>query len=217
VGGASWDSPPAPLAETERELLCDLLDELGPHAATLCEGWDTHHLAAHLWLRESSPLGLFTVTLGSAEATVANAVASSEFGELVDRLRAGPTSLPLASLPQLERLANGLEFFIHHEDVRRAQLRWTVRDLPAGSQDEIWSPLRALARVTMRRSPVGAVLRRTDTATSTRAAKGANTVTIRGLPSELALFAFGRTEVARVELDGSSSAVRALCATPLRI
>lgn len=36
----------------ERAQLCDLFDELGPDAPTLCEGWRTTELAAHLWTRE---------------------------------------------------------------------------------------------------------------------------------------------------------------------
>ncbi len=41
-----------PLDEREREELCDLFLELGPEAATLCEGWTSTDLAAHLVLQE---------------------------------------------------------------------------------------------------------------------------------------------------------------------
>ena len=37
----------------ERSNLCDLLDELGPDAATLLTPWTTRDIAAHLYLRES--------------------------------------------------------------------------------------------------------------------------------------------------------------------
>src|SRR5262245_9679824 len=40
----------------ERAALCDLLDRVGPDRPTLCEGWTTNDLAAHLWVRESDPL-----------------------------------------------------------------------------------------------------------------------------------------------------------------
>ncbi|HWM99593.1 MAG TPA: maleylpyruvate isomerase family mycothiol-dependent enzyme, partial [Streptosporangiaceae bacterium] len=36
----------------ERSALCALLDKTGPDAPTLCEGWTTGDLAAHLVLRE---------------------------------------------------------------------------------------------------------------------------------------------------------------------
>ena len=41
------------LARDERLALCALLDETGPDAPTLCEGWTTRDLAAHLVLREN--------------------------------------------------------------------------------------------------------------------------------------------------------------------
>ena len=40
------------VASDERAALCDLLDELGPDQPTLCEGWQTRDLAAHLVVRE---------------------------------------------------------------------------------------------------------------------------------------------------------------------
>ena len=43
------------LARDERLDLCALLDQTGPQAPTLCEGWATRDLAAHLVLREHRP------------------------------------------------------------------------------------------------------------------------------------------------------------------
>ena len=43
-------------AQSERAALCDLFDRLGSDAPTLCQGWDTHDLASHLWIRENDPL-----------------------------------------------------------------------------------------------------------------------------------------------------------------
>ena len=42
-------------ARRERAALCDLLTELGPDAPTLCEGWRSADLAAHLFIREHRP------------------------------------------------------------------------------------------------------------------------------------------------------------------
>jgi uncharacterized protein (TIGR03083 family) len=39
------------LLRKERQALCDTLTELGPDAPTLCEGWTTADLAAHLMVR----------------------------------------------------------------------------------------------------------------------------------------------------------------------
>ena len=46
---------PITLAQQERQTLCDLLVELGPEAPTLCAGWATADLAAHLVVRERRP------------------------------------------------------------------------------------------------------------------------------------------------------------------
>src|ERR1700675_1930561 len=42
-------------AQRQRHTLCDLFEELGPAAPTLCEGWRTADLAAHLVVRERRP------------------------------------------------------------------------------------------------------------------------------------------------------------------
>jgi uncharacterized protein (TIGR03085 family) len=184
---------------------------VGPSAPTLCSGWDSHHLAAHLCQRESNPFALLRTALTTSPPSgLDDLVDSSDFTELVDSLRRGPSSLSVFALPQVDRLTGALEFFVHHEDVRRAEPGWTARDLPDHSQDEIWSLLRWAAKVVMRRSPVGAELARSDTQQSVTAAKGPDRVLVRGLPSELALFAFGRKEVARVDLDASPHAAEAI-------
>ncbi|MDQ6739627.1 MAG: TIGR03085 family protein, partial [Actinomycetota bacterium] len=38
--------------DPSREVLAETLLAAGPDAATLCAGWRTQHLAAHLYLRE---------------------------------------------------------------------------------------------------------------------------------------------------------------------
>ena len=43
------------LASRERAALCDLFAEVGPDAPTLCAGWTTRDLAAHLLVRERRP------------------------------------------------------------------------------------------------------------------------------------------------------------------
>ncbi|MCW2608081.1 MAG: hypothetical protein JWO60_2774, partial [Frankiales bacterium] len=43
------------VAAAERAALLDLLAASGPDAPTLCPGWTTHDLAAHLVVRERQP------------------------------------------------------------------------------------------------------------------------------------------------------------------
>ncbi|MFM7872077.1 MAG: maleylpyruvate isomerase N-terminal domain-containing protein, partial [Actinomycetota bacterium] len=42
-------------ARTERDLICDLFTNFGPDAPTLCAGWTTRDLAAHIAVRERRP------------------------------------------------------------------------------------------------------------------------------------------------------------------
>lgn len=199
------------VAQSERAALCTLLDQLGPHAPTLAGDWDTHHLAAHLYLRERNPVDLvkFMLPAGPKQA-VENLVAGSEYDRLVDDLRNGPPSVSLFSVPQLDKAANAMEFFVHHEDVRRAQPGWTARSLSPAGEGELWTRIRLYAKVLMRHAPVGVELARSDVTQTARVAKKSDLVVVRGLPSELTLFAFGRSAVASVEFEGSARAVAAV-------
>lgn len=209
--GEPDQSAGAGVARSERVELCDLFDEVGPHAPTLAGDWDTHHLAAHLSLRESSPVEFVKLALpGGPKQAVEDLVAVSDYDQLVDDLRNGPPSGSVFSFAQLDSVANALEFFVHHEDVRRAQPDWTARKLSTAVEDELWAKIRLFARVLMRRAPVGVEFARTDADDSARVAKKSNLVVVRGVPSELTLFAFGRSAVASVELDGSARAVAAV-------
>lgn len=215
--GQSAASSATTVAQTERSLLCDLFDEVGPGAPTLAGTWDTHHLAAHLSLRERNPLHLLKLAQpGGSKQAVADLVAVSDYYELVRDLRSGPPSFSLFTLPHVDRNANALEFFVHHEDVRRAQPGWAARELPMWVEDELWARVRRVAKVLMRRSPVGVELARTDTAEDSRVAKKSDPVVLRGLPSELTLFAFGRSAVSSVTFDGSPRAVAAVQAAKFR-
>lgn len=194
----------ATVAQVERAELCRLFDELGPDAATLSGDWDTHHLAAHLRVREASPLGAVKMLRPRvANAEVEALVREGDFAGLVDELRAGPPRLSAFGPAPVDRKANALEFFIHHEDVRRAQPGWTARELPRWAEDQLWRRIRLFAKVLMRSAPVGVELQRSDTGETAVASKRADRVVVRGLPSEISLFAYGRSQVARVELSGS--------------
>jgi uncharacterized protein (TIGR03085 family) len=221
-------------ARDERAALSDLLDETGPAEPTLCEGWNTVDLVAHLVLRENRPDTAAGVMGGPLAGYTRRAqrklIGRASYGELVARFRAGPSRLSPFSLPGLDERANVVEFFTHHEDVRRGQPGWEPRKLDAGLADELWARLR-LARLMLRKAPVGIEFARDDqaqpgpagtTAGGTAAAGGdaprvritararAPLVTVTGTPAELTLWALGRTSAARVRLDGSEAAVRAL-------
>ena len=58
-----------------------------------------------------------------------------------DRAARPPVSRPYA-LPPVERLANTMEYFVHHEDLRRAQPGWEPRGLARRDQSRLWAALR---------------------------------------------------------------------------
>lgn len=201
-------------AREERAALCDLLDRLGPGAPTLCEGWATEDLAAHLVLRErrlDAAPGIALPFLAGYTASVQERLKRRHpYPELVGLVREGaPRWSPYGLVPGLDAIVNTLELFVHHEDVRRAQEGWEPRDLPADLQETFWKRLRGTARMLLRGSPVGVVLRRPDGArTAGKMAEPA--VVVTGEPAELLLFVFGRQEHARVAYDGDAGAVARL-------
>ena len=61
-------------------------------------------------------------------------------------------------LDPIDELVNTVEFFVHHEDVRRAQDGWTARALDPALEDALAGPLQRLGGVLTRRARVGLVL-----------------------------------------------------------
>ncbi|NUP65892.1 MAG: TIGR03085 family protein [Nonomuraea sp.] len=196
-------------ARGERAALCDLFDRLGPGAPTLCAGWDTYDLAAHLVLRERRPDamgGIGISALAGYTASVQNGLkAKHPYPELVGLVREPGGVYGL--LPFLDTAVNTLEYFVHHEDVRRAQPGWEPRELPADLDRLMWKRVSAGARIMLRRSPVRLVLRRTGGGVALGGAREGANVQVTGTASELLLFCFGRQAHARVELTGDDDAV----------
>jgi uncharacterized protein (TIGR03085 family) len=199
-------------ARRERRDLAELMLATGPTAPTLCEGWTTADLAAHLVVRESRPdaaVGIVLSPFAGWTDRVTRATATQSYPELVRKVRTGPPTLSVFSVPGMDGLGNLVEFFVHHEDVRRAQPDWQPRALPADLADELWGRLRQLARLMYRRVPVGVTLVRTDGAGGEIVAhKGSPMVTLRGTAPELVLRSYGRRAV-HLEVEGDPSAVAA--------
>ncbi|WP_406329194.1 TIGR03085 family metal-binding protein [Streptomyces sp. NBC_00203] len=199
-------------AKRERLLLADLLEAVGPDAPTLCEGWNTRDLAAHVVVRErraDAAGGLLIKQLAPRLERVMAEFADKPYEELIQLIRTGPPRFSPFSLKQIDEASNTTEFYVHTEDVRRAQPDWTPRELDPVFQDALWSLLDRTARLTGRGAPTGLVLRRPNGQT-TVAHKGTPVVTVTGEPSELLLFAYGRQKVADVELEGDKDAIAKL-------
>ena len=214
-------------ARDERVALCALLDETGPEAPTLCKGWQTLDLAAHLVLREHRPdaaAGVMGGPLaGHTERVRRMIIARTPYQQLVDEVRNGPPRLSVFSIPGMDERLNTVEYFVHHEDVRRGADGWEPRDIGAGLTDLLWQRLK-VARLLFRKAPVGIELVRDDAPAGpdrrrVRITAKARTpmVTVTGGPAELTLWALGRTAAARVRLDGSEPDVRKLTQADWRV
>jgi uncharacterized protein (TIGR03085 family) len=198
------------LAERERRELADLLAEVGPGAPTLCGGWNTAHLAAHLVVRDNRPDALFGYGLeaagvGGPFAAWAHRAedrlrTSTPYADVVARVRSGPHEwLPMA-WPPVARAINATEFAIHHEDVRRAQPGWEPRILPRKVQDALWTLAVVFARRPAGSREGGLLLRRNDVPGMQKHVGKGDTI-VEGEPMELLLWAAGREDVARVEVS----------------
>ena len=204
------------LAARERHELCNLMDRLGPDAPTLCAGWTTRDLAAHLVVREGRPVaaaGILLPPLAPLTARVQRSTAERPWPQLVAMVRNGPPWWSLLRLGPLGEKVNGIEFFVHHEDVQRVGRGWEQRPADADRAEALWTVLSQLARLCYRRSPVGVVLRRSDSrpdgGTELVARRGRRSVTVVGPPEELTLHAYGRAQ-AMVDIDGDPMDVQQL-------
>jgi uncharacterized protein (TIGR03085 family) len=190
-------APPV-LAQPERATLCNLLVELGPDAPTLCEGWITADMAAHLVVRERRPdsgPGLVWPPLAGYTEKVRQAKRDHTAWEtLVDTVRRGP---PLLLRP-FDGAMNTVEYFIHVEDIRRGQPGWEPRTISDDLADALWNRVgpggmaKHVAATIVLESPG-------------RAAKEAGTgprLVLTGHPGELTMFGAGRQSSSRVEIDG---------------
>jgi uncharacterized protein (TIGR03085 family) len=188
-------------ARAERHALADLLSDLGPDAPTLCTGWTTRDLAAHLIIRErrlDAAPGIVVRPLRPHMERVRRATAARPFPELVEKVRRAAW---WTGAPPLDNAVNTAEFFIHHEDVRRAQPDWRPRELPPSHVAALWRQIRAVARLGLRRFPA-TVLLVSPGYGEVRAGAGGSTVTVTAPPGELAIFCTGRQHAALTEVTG---------------
>ncbi len=135
------------------------------------------------------------------------------YPELIETFRTGPPRLSPFAIPGVDEKANTVEYFVHHEDVRRAIPDWEPRELSEGLSEALWGRLRG-ARLFLRKAPVGVEFARensgNDQSYRVTVRNATPVVTVIGSPAELTLWAMGRTSAARVRFDGTESAVEAL-------
>jgi uncharacterized protein (TIGR03085 family) len=198
----------------ERLALAALLEETGPDAPTLCAGWQTRDLAAHVVVRERRPdaaLGMMGGPLAGYAARVQRGyLGRYSYPELIGIFRSGPPRLSPFAIPGADEAANTVEYFVHHEDVRRGAPGWTERELSPGLSEALWKRLKS-SRLFLRGAPTGVALARADTSAPEIIAKhAADCVTVAGTPAELTLWSMGRVSAANVTFDGPGDAVARL-------
>lgn len=191
------------LAQKQRAQLCDLFDELGPFAPTLCGDWQTQDLAAHLWIREHRPTALPGIAIerfaGRTAQIQQHALHSLGFPELVRQLRS-----PAGLMRILDPLANAAEYTIHHMDVLKPAGR--ALRLEDGEQKFLWRHVRMMARGA--RPGLRVVIESRDA--SLTSGSGGQTVHLLGDPSELLYYFSGRTADADLTIIGEPEAIEKL-------
>lgn len=204
---------PARLAQQERGVVCDAFLEVGPDAPTLCEGWSTTDLAAHLVVRERRPdsgPGILWPPLADYTDKVRRTVRDrTPWMELVEKVRSGP---PLLLRP-LDGPMNTVEYFVHAEDVRRAQPGWEPRSLSPELADALWGRVSPGGMA----KKVAATIRVTSPGRPAKEQGSGPLLVVDGDPGELIMFGSGRQSAARVEITGDAALAEALRSAALGI
>lgn len=195
----------------QRDCLAHLALRAGPDAPTLCAGWAVRDLVAHLVLRErrlDAAPGILLPPLGRHTAGVQRRLAAGDFPALVQTLREGPPRWSPLGWGRVHEAVNLVELFVHGEDVRRAQPGWMPVPLAPDHSDALWARVRRMAPMLARRAGAEVALVRAGTSQSVVVHRGRGPrVTVTGGPGDLLLWAYGRTEVALVEVDGDPEVV----------
>ncbi len=203
----------------ERGELCDVFDELGPSASTLLEGWTAHDLAAHIVLRERDVVAGPCIALPGlfrrfAERRRVRLAERRESPWLVARIRSGPPP-GFFRIGWVRAFPNLNEFFVHHEDVRRAN-GMGPRTLTPELEAALWRNIRRGGRYLGRRlRGAGLEVEWAGTTERLRVRRREPTARLSGPPGELLLYLFGRQSAAQVELTGPAEAVAAVQRTHL--
>ena len=188
------------ISKSERQGLVETLKALGPDAPTLCEGWMTKHLLAHLIMRETEPVNASGILLKGRQKQTQNRLEelSTHFESNLSKLLSGP---PLWNpMRYLDKWVNALEMLIHHEDVLRAQPNWQPRKFTDSETKELDFLLKIAPRFLVRGAKVLPTLVVGDLPTSGR-------IILRGDQVDLLLFLAGRQSASTVSIEGDESDV----------
>lgn len=206
------------VARQEREHLCDLALELGSSAPTLCGDWDVQHLVAHLLVRERNPVGASGITIkplaGLHDGAVDRTARNDDLEKMVHKLRDGFSFL---TLPGIDPLVNTLEYFVHHEDIRRAQPGWEPRELDQRTAATLWKAIAVSGKGLVRPAGVPVIIRNATTGATSVLRRGSDPVVLTGEVAELVMFIYGRSQTRGLEFEGPEESVSRLKSASLGI
>ena len=210
------------MSRSERAALCNAALEAGEGAPTLCEGWSVKDLVIHLLIRERDPIGATAIVVPQLDKLAqrsARRMADQDFTALVERVRGGPPLWSLMKVPALDRLLNTLEYFVHHEDIRRAAPGWAPRELTDREQRVLFKGAATAGKGFVRSVGVPVEIRWTDGERERTAvlAGGDDPVVVTGAPAELTMFLFGRDQHTGLTFEGPQESVDALTSKSLGI
>ncbi|MFV0428042.1 MAG: TIGR03085 family metal-binding protein [Arachnia sp.] len=193
-------------AQRQRAALCDLFEEVGALAPTLCQGWTAQDLAAHLWVRGRRPGALPGIGLSRfaerTERIQQEVLDEHGFLGLVEDLRR-----PGWIMRPVDRTVNAVEYFVHHEDVLRPN--GSSQQLTQEEQAGLWRIASMLARKTQLSAGMRLALH-PEGHDDVALGRGNRPVHLSGLPSEMLLYFTGRLDAAEVTQTGEPDAVEAL-------
>lgn len=196
-------------ARAERLSVAALLRDVGPDAPTLCDGWTTLDLAVHLVIRDRYPAALPANASGKAGKVefFAKRTAAREaelkdlpWDKLVGMVAVGPGVLSPMGWTPVDVLTNTGEFYVHHEDIRRARKGWEPRNILPELEGQLWNVCKPLAHSPSVRKEAPLIVRAPGHGELHVGNTDEGAPVLEGKPSELVLFLFGRRDHAQVSL-----------------
>jgi uncharacterized protein (TIGR03085 family) len=199
----------------ERRAVALTLAGLGPDKPTLCPGWDTAAMAAHL---ASADAGAGLATWGGRRLVAAGArlndmktnrmaagymarrTGAKGFQWALEHLTADPPRLLGVGVAGVVSL---FEVWVHHEDVRRAN---GMGPDPGRDYHELVDCLRFVARYQHKRIGDLRLVVLPPAGRSVTVGQGSASLVVRGAVSEALLWLAGRPQVAAVEFDDPQTA-----------
>lgn len=191
----------------QRRALATALRSVSADAPTLCEGWAAEDLALHIVIRDSRPdlmIGPGLPVVGDRASKALQNLRSTGYESLVERAQAGPPSYFPQNFPPLNDLMNTAEFYIHTEDVLRAQPDFDPkhpRSISEKLRRRLWKQGAMIFPMAARSAKQHITFVSPGYGSTTAGPSSAPERTITGAPEELLLWAFGRKEKAQVSID----------------